>query len=54
MERDGNRKFNYYPILGASRLQGVEYGLSLMLYIGSAGQLDTSKHFDYLIPGMQV
>ena len=38
---------------GASRLQGVEYGLSLMLFTGSAGHLSTSSEFDLLIPGMQ-
>ena len=38
---------------GASRLQGVEYGLSLMLFTGSAGHLSTSNEFNYLIPGMQ-
>ena len=38
---------------GASRLQGVEYGLSLMLFTGSAGHLSTSNEYNDFIPGMQ-
>lgn len=38
----------------ATRLQGVEYGLSLLLFTGSAGHLNPGKEFDDLIiPGMQ-
>nr|URS64684.1 FMRFamide-gated sodium channel-like 4 [Malacoceros fuliginosus] len=38
----------------ATRLQGVEYGLSLLLFTGSAGQLKVGKELEGLIiPGMQ-
>ena len=36
-----------------NRLQGIEYGLSLLLFTGSAGQLVVSSNYDYLVPGME-
>ena len=37
----------------SNRLQGIEYGLSLLLFTGSAGQLTLSSNFDYLVPGVE-
>ncbi len=37
----------------ANRLQGVEYGLSLLLFTGTAGELAVSTSYNYLVPGME-
>lgn len=37
----------------ANRLQGVEYGLSLLLFTGTAGQMTTSSGEENLVPGME-
>lgn len=36
-----------------TRLQGAEYGLTIILFTGSAGQLTTKDDFEYVIPGME-
>ena len=37
----------------ANRLQGVEYGLSLLLFTGTAGQMTTMSSEEILVPGME-
>ncbi len=37
----------------ANRLQGVEYGLSLLLFTGTAGQIKFTSGQDTLLPGME-
>nr|AWC68056.1 DEG/ENaC family ion channel ENaC4 [Platynereis dumerilii] len=36
-----------------TRLQGAEYGLTIILFTGSAGQLTKKSEFEYVIPGME-
>lgn len=36
-----------------NRLQGIAYGLSLLLFTGSAGQLSMSDNYDFLVPGVE-
>ena len=36
-----------------TRLQGAEYGLSIILFTGSAGQLTKKSDYQYVIPGME-
>ena len=48
--------FTFIPtsvINSANRLLGMEYGLSVLLFVGSAGQLTVSSNYDYIIPGME-